>query len=194
MIARPPWGGLAREGAGPAAAAILGIPYDGGVSWRAGAAEAPRRLREISGTSPLVAEDGYVVEPSAFRVADLGDVEPEAGDEKDRRRGAYFARVEARARQALAEHAFLLSIGGDHSVTIPLVQAFARHVAGPFGLVLLDAHPDAFDTYEGSPLSHACPTRRALETGGLSPEHVLILGTRSYNVVELEFLRERGIR
>lgn len=194
MIDRPPWGGLARGGTGRAHAAILGIPYDGGVSWRPGAAQAPGRIRAISGTSPLVAEDGYVVDPSAFRVADLGDVAPEAGDEKERRRAAYFARVEARAREALAEHGFLFSIGGDHSVTIPLVQAFARHAARPFGLVLLDAHPDAFDSYEGSRLSHACPVRRALENPHLAAEHVLILGTRSYNAVELDFLRERGIR
>jgi agmatinase len=61
-------------------------------------------------------------------------------------------------------------------------------------MVLLDAHPDLFDTYEGSRTSHACPMRRALETRALRPEHLLILGTRSYNALELDFMKETGIR
>jgi agmatinase len=91
------------------------------------------------------------------------------------------------------ETAFLLAIGGDHSVNIPLVRAFAKAHPEGFGLVLLDAHPDLFDTYEGSTTSHACPMRRALETG-LRPEHLLILGTRSYNPVEVEFMHQAGVR
>jgi arginase family enzyme len=74
------------------------------------------------------------------------------------------------------------------------VRAFASATDAPFGVVHLDAHPDLFDTYDGSPLSNACPMRRALETGRLAPEHLLILGTRSYNPVELDFMREHGIR
>jgi agmatinase len=194
VISRAPWGGLAREGSGAADVAVLGVPYDGAVSWRAGAAQAPARLREISDTSPAISEDGFVVDPGRFRVQDLGDVAPQPGDEHDPRRAAYFARVEEVARAALAAHAFLLTIGGDHSVSIPLIRAFARHTGRAFGVVLLDAHPDAFDSYEGSRLSHACPMRRALETGGLAPEHLLILGTRSYNASELAFLREQEIR
>jgi arginase family enzyme len=77
---------------------------------------------------------------------------------------------------------------------VPLIRAFAARAAAPFGLVHLDAHPDLFDTYEGSPLSHACPLRRALETGRLAPEHLLILGTRSYHPLELDFMREQDIR
>ena len=192
MIARPAWGGLATAEL-PADVAILGVPFDGAVSWRPGAAEAPARLREISNTSPAVSEDGDVVQ--GLRVADLGDVTCRGGEE----RSAYFARVGSRALETLTRGAaegapFLLSLGGDHSVTIPLVRAFAESDGESFGLVLLDAHPDLFDQYEGSPLSHACPMRRALETGRLAPEHLLILGTRSYNAAELDFMREAGIR
>jgi agmatinase len=197
MIARAPWGGLAGPRgarAGPADVALLGIPYDGAVCFRAGAAQAPARLRAISHTSPAISEDGFAVDATRFRVVDLGDVAPGAGDDAEPRRAAYFARVEAAAREALVDHGFLLALGGDHSVTIPLVRAFADHVDRPFGLVLVDAHPDAFDTYDGSQLSHACSARRALDTGRLSPEHVLMLGTRSYNQVELEYLRDQGIR
>jgi agmatinase len=190
MIPRRPWGGLSEpSGLAPGDAAILGVPFDGGACWRPGAAQAPRRLRELSDTSPAISEEGHIIQPEAFRVYDAGDVEPEAGEP----RGEYFARIELNARALLQSSGFLLSIGGDHSVSIPLVQAFGGMATTPFGVVLLDAHPDLFDSYDGSTLSNACPMRRALESG-LRPEHLLILGTRSYNPEELAFMRAKRIR
>ena len=197
MTPRYPWGGLAEPNLElPHDAVILGIPYDSGACWRGGSDEAPRRLREISATSPAVSEEGYMVEPGLLRLRDAGDVMP------DGQGGAqsYFARVEKAAAQifkmaALAgRNSFLLSIGGDHSVSIPLVRGFAGGFPEGFGLISLDAHPDLFDTYDGSPLSNACPMRRALDGSRLKPEHLLILGTRSYNKVELDFMREKKIR
>jgi len=191
LIARDPWGGLAGpEPVGRSDLFVLGLPYDGSACWRQGAAEAPVRLREISATSPAVSEDGYAVDPGSFRVVDLGDVAPRAADLAeelgDAARRDYFSRVERAAADAL--HAggrpgasFLLSIGGDHAVTIPLFRAFGRVFGEGVGLVVLDAHPDLFESYDGSPLSNACPVRRALETGKMAPEHLVILGTRSYN-------------
>jgi agmatinase len=192
MITRAPWGGLATGAKGPPDVLILGVPYDGSACWRAGAAEAPRRLREISATSPAVSEMGELIDPDGFLVRDLGDVAVEGNPTPE----AYFPAVQRAARRAMTdEHTpFVLSLGGDHSVTAPLVRAFASVTDEPFGIVHLDAHPDLFDTYDGSPLSNACPMRRALETGRLAPEHLLILGTRSYNPVELDFMREHGIR
>jgi agmatinase len=201
MIQRAPWGGLALSRREPSTAVdvtLVGLPYDGAACWRKGAAEAPARLREISTTSPAISEEGFVVDPERFRVRDIGDVdpEPEAGPgdgNEERSRRQYLERVESRAREVEAAGAsFLLALGGDHSVTIPLVRAFDS--SGPFGLVVLDAHPDLFDLYEGSRLSHACPMRRALEGQNLDPEHLLILGTRSYNQVELDFMHEHGVR
>jgi agmatinase len=198
MLQRHPWGDLAPPASAPGAdVTILGIPYDGAVCFRAGAAEAPARLRAISNCSAAVSEDGYVVEPGRFRVRDAGDVEPPrdgsgAIDGSEAARTAYFERVQGAAARAMAG-SFLLSIGGDHSVTIPLARAFAA-AHSRFGMVLLDAHPDLFDTYDGSKTSHACPMRRALETGALEPRHLLILGTRSYHPAELAFMKEAGVR
>ncbi|HEY7515010.1 MAG TPA: arginase family protein [Vicinamibacteria bacterium] len=198
MLPRHPWGDLAPPSDAPGAdLTILGIPYDGAVCFRAGAAEAPARLRAISHSSAAVSEDGYVVEPARFRVRDAGDVAPPrdaagAADGSESAREAYFERVQAAAAREMSS-SFLFSIGGDHSVTIPLARAFAS--AHPrFGMVLLDAHPDLFDTYDGSKTSHACPMRRALETGALEPRHLLILGTRSYHPTELAFMKEAGVR
>lgn len=191
MIPRAAWGGLAIEGARPRLA-LLGVAWDGSVSWRPGAAEAPKRLRLISNTSPAIAEDGIAVDPARFGVRDLGDLSPQVEEPVER----YFGRVETEVRRALAAtpRPYIYSIGGDHSITIPVFRAFAAATPGTLGMVLLDAHPDLFDTYEGSTLSHACPIRRALDTGRLHPEHLLIVGTRSYNAVELDFMREQRIR
>jgi agmatinase len=200
MIPRHPWGGLADPTLrAPADLLILGLPWEGSVCWRGGASEAPRRLREISNTSPAISEDGTIVTPDLLRVVDLGDVEPDGGPIDDAARRAYFDRVQRRVTEELRRPApgggppFLLTIGGDHSVGIPLLRAFSAAHPGGYGLISLDAHPDLFDTYEGSPLSSACPMRRALDSTSLKPEHLLILGTRSYNAVELEFMRDRGI-
>ena len=204
MIDRHPWGGLAVPGAPlPPDVTILGLPYDGGASYRSGAAAAPARLREISVTSSAISEEGYVIDPSALRLHDIGDLAP--GGEPgapftDAQRREYFSRIEQEVQKVFklaalgGRDTFLLSLGGDHSVSIPLIQAFARGFPEGYGLITLDAHPDLFDTYEGSPLSHACPIRRAIDSSRLKPEHLLILGTRSYNEVELAFMREKGIR
>jgi agmatinase len=191
MIPRHRWGGLADPAAtAEPDVAVLGVPFDGGVGWRPGAAQAPARLRAISDNSPAISEDAFVVDAARFRVRDLGDVAPGGPTEE------YFGRVESAVRSALAgpRPPFLFSIGGDHSVLIPLFRGYAGATTGPIGLVLLDAHPDLFDVYDGSRLSHACPIRRCLETGRLSAEHLLILGTRSYNTVELDFMRDNRIR
>jgi agmatinase len=153
------------------------------------------------------------VTPDLLRIEDLGDVDPEPGrggaagggaagsvPVDDAARRAYFDRVQRLVTERLGRPGpgggppFLLTIGGDHSVGIPLLRGFSAGKPGGYGLISLDAHPDLFDTYEGSPLSSACPLRRALDSTNLDPADLLILGTRSYNAVELEFMRAQGIR
>src|SRR5712675_732512 len=203
MIPRHPWGGLADPASkSPADLLILGLPWEGGACWRGGASETPRRLRAISNTSPAISETGTIVTPDLLRIDDLGDIEPEpgGGPVDDAARRAYFDRVQRLVTERLGRQApgggppFLLTIGGDHSVGIPLLRGFSAAKPGGYGLISLDAHPDLFDTYEGSPLSSACPMRRALDSTNLDPADLLILGTRSYNAVELEFMRAQGIR
>jgi agmatinase len=198
MIKRHPWGDLAIPDLPPPHdLVVLGLPWDAGVAWRGGAAEAPARLREVSVSSQAITEEGVAIDPARLRVRDHGDLLPAPpGDDAERACRDYFARVEETAGRLLRRdpQPFLLTIGGDHSVSIPLLRAFGDRHPGGHGLILVDAHPDLFDTYEGSPLSHACPMRRALETGRVQPEHLLILGVRSYNQVEIDFMKQRGIR
>lgn len=172
------WSGLISED-GDAEVGVLGVPFDGAVSFRTGAALAPARLRELSTHLAGCAEEG---QPLSLRVHDYGDVrlDPEGA--------AYFQAIEEQALQPL-QHPLALFVGGDHSVTIPLMRAFDRAVGGPFAVLHLDAHPDLFDTYDGHRWSHACTARRALELPGLASHHLVFVGLCSFARTEWDFLQ-----
>lgn len=172
------WSGLITDD--PAAeVGILGIPFDGAVSFRRGTAFAPAKLRELTAHLCRCTEEG---QPLNLRVRDYGDV---SGDLEWPR---HFRKVEDRATVVLG-HPLALFLGGDHSVTIPLMTAFNRSVDGPFGVLHFDAHLDLFDTYEGHHWSHACTERRALELSGLDPQHLVLVGVRSFCAEERDFLQ-----
>ena len=171
------WSGLVSDD--PAAeVGVLGVPFDGAVSFRRGTAFAPARLRELTPHLACCAEEG---QPLSLRVRDYGDVP------FDLEWPRFFQAVEDRAVEVL-RHPLALFLGGDHSVTIPLMRAFNRVVDGPFGVLHFDAHPDLFDVYEGHRWSHACTERRALELSGLDPQHLVFVGLRSFCREEWDFL------
>jgi agmatinase len=173
------WSGLASDD--PAAeVGILGVPFDGAVSFRRGTAFAPTRLRELTPHLAHCTEEG---QPLRLRVRDYGDVPPDLDWPR------YFQVVEDRALEVL-RHPQALFLGGDHSVTIPLMRAFDQAVDGPFGILHFDAHPDLCDVFEGHRWSHACTERRALELSGLEPQHLIFVGLRSFVREEWDFLKE----
>lgn len=172
------WSGLISDG--PAAeVGVLGVPFDRAVSFRSGTALAPTKLRELTPHMSCATEEGQTL---TLRVRDYGDVAP------DLEWPRYFQIVEERAMEVL-RHPLALFLGGDHSVTIPLIQAFDRVVDGPFGVLHFDAHFDLFDSYDGHRWSHACTERRALELPGLDPQHLVFVGQRSFPRKELDFLQ-----
>jgi agmatinase len=177
---RRPWSGLAT-GHESAPIGLLGIPFDGAVSFRPGAAHAPERIRMYSEHVTPYTEEGHVLRAGMLR--DYGDVE------RDLEWARYFGAVEDAARQALT-HPFTLFLGGDHSVTIPLHRAFDQAIGRPFGILHIDAHPDLCDTFEGHKWSHACTERRALELPHLAPEHLVFCGIRSWEQQEIDLLAE----
>jgi agmatinase len=159
---------------------VLGVPFDGAVCYRKGASFGPARMRELTPHLANCAEEG---QPLALRVRDYGDVPP------DLEWSRYFEAVEDRAVEVL-RHPLALFLGGDHSVTIPLMRAFDRVVGEAFGVLHFDAHPDLFDIYDGHRWSHACTERRALELLGLDPRHLVFVGLRSFCAEEWEFLHQ----
>ena len=157
---------------GAAAVAILGVPFDAGVSYRPGARFGPQAVR--AGSKLLRPYHPYLgVEPWAVhQVADAGDVACNPFDI-----AVAVAEIEAAARRTLQRADRLVTVGGDHTIALPLLRALHdRH--GPVALVHFDAHLDTWDTYFGAPYTHGTPFRRASEEGLLALDHSAHVGIR----------------
>jgi agmatinase len=169
--------------------ALLGIPYDGGTSYRTGARFGPRAVRE---QSSLIRSWNPVLKVHPFeklRVADCGDVDvvPISIERT-------YEAVERRIGAVTAEGALPVCVGGDHSVTLPILRALARR-HGPLGVVHFDAHPDTWDEYFGSKFFHGTPFRRAVEEGLVDPRRMIQVGIRGplYGPEDFEFHDRHGI-
>jgi agmatinase/guanidinopropionase len=171
--------------------AIVGIPFDSGTSYRSGARLGPRAIREASlllwgynnalGVRPL----------DHLRVIDYGDVDviPPSIDDT-------MANIQAEVGRLLAAGATVLALGGDHSVSLPLLRAHvARH--GRLSVVHFDAHPDTWPTEFGDrPYSHGTSFRRAIEEGLIRPDGYVQVGIRgpTTGAGDLEDARRLGAR
>ena len=160
----------ADTGAG-ADVAVIGAPFDLGTSFRPGARFGPEAIRSASALLRPYDPVAEVDVLGTLRVTDCGDVTAMPGDAE---RGI------AQLAEGLAEKAadaLPLVLGGDHLVALAELRALAaRH--GPLGLVLLDSHPDTWDSYNGQRYFHGTPFRRAVEEGLLDPSRSLLAGMR----------------
>jgi agmatinase len=151
--------------------AVVGVPFDSGVSYRPGARFGPAHIRQSSrllrpfnpalGVSPFgdkqVVDAGDIAANPFHIQQAIKEIETAAGD--------------------IAETAKLMSLGGDHTIVLPLLRAMqARH--GPIAVLHFDAHLDTWDTYFGEPYTHGTPFRRAAEEGLLDQDHCLHIGIR----------------
>lgn len=164
---------------------VVGVPFEGGAGGAGGASLGPGRVRELS--RRLKTTDRRGRDASGLRLLDLGDVEtwrfdlPRSIDE--------IAEV---YREVFHEITVpVLTYGGDHSITYPIVLGAAD--GRELGLVWFDAHPDVLDGYQGSTISHGSPLRRIVEDGAIAPENVLLVGTRAYDPGEVDFIAKSGI-
>jgi agmatinase len=190
MKDRQPWFDLHDGSLEEPGVAVLGLPFDGGVGFRPGAAEAPARLREISRTSDALNREGRPVEGLTLR--DFGDVAAADGEGKPLSQADYLEAARRRLKE-LPGDAFTLALGGDNSVSIPCIQSFAARHGSDAGILWFDAHADLFASYDGNPDSHACALRRALDLTGIAPERAVLLATRSFSREEERFIRERRV-
>ncbi len=164
---------------------VFGIPFDGGVSFRAGAKDGPRELREITYSIYPITERWESF--SDLKLLDLGDVEG-----KDREK--IFKQAEEIAYQAIKAKKFLTMIGGDHSTTIPVLRGIDKALEEPLGIIHLDAHFDLCDEIDGNYLSHGSTERRALELKNISDiRNIFFVGVRSVEAQELSFIRDKKI-
>jgi len=152
--------------------AVVGIPFDSGVSYRPGARFGPSHVRESSRLLRPY-NPATDVEPFAQQqVADAGDipVNPFIIDEA-------IATIELEASKLLATGAKLMTIGGDHTIALPLLRAL-HAIHGPIAVVHFDAHLDTWDTYFGVETTHGTPFRRASEEGLIDMTASMHVGIR----------------
>lgn len=179
--------GLDETGILPEQAEVLiqPIPYDSTTSFQPGTRFGPEALLQASRQVELW-DEALQWEPfSRFRCLTLNEIPPN-------HRGPDFMAADIRAavEPLRREGQLLAAVGGEHSITLPLVEALLKSHPG-LVLCCLDAHADLRDTWEGSRFSHACVLRRIAELG----LPIFHLGLRSLSKEEQEFLQEsRGIR
>jgi agmatinase len=181
------WAGLNRPNSKDSNADILifGIPFDGSVSFRSGAKEAPRALREISYTITPTTEDFESYEQ--LEIKDLGDMGGENRDE-------IFAMTREKVSEIVSRGQFFTMIGGDHSTTIPVLQGIDDAVDEPFGIIHIDAHFDLCEEMGGDPLSHGSTERRALDLEHIDGvDNLFFIGIRSIEMDERELLKKHPV-
>jgi agmatinase len=161
--------------------AVLGAPFDAGTSFRPGARFGPLAVRSASRLlRPAFHPDLGVSPLRRVQVVDADDAAATPFSIDDA-----MTQVERAAREVLANGSGLVTIGGDHTVALPLLRA-VRAAHGPLALVHFDAHLDTWDTYFGAPLTHGTVFRRAFEEGLLVPDHSIHVGIRGPLYGELD--------
>jgi guanidinopropionase len=152
--------------------ALVGIPFDGGVTNRPGARHGPREIRNQSSLMRRINQATGICPYDLCRIADVGDAWVERPfnlvEALDEIAGFYRRLAEARVVP--------VSAGGDHSVTLAVLRGIARD--RPVGLVHIDAHCDTGDDYLGSKFHHGAPFRRAVEEGLVDPGRTIQIGIR----------------
>lgn len=161
--------------------AVVGVPFDSGVSYRPGARFGPAHVRA---SSKLLRPYNPALDIAPFaeqQVADAGDIAVNPFDIDEA-----ITTIEHAARAFAARGTRLLTIGGDHTIALPLLRAAAAE-HGPIAVVHFDAHLDTWDTYFGQPYTHGTPFRRAADEGLLDPRRCLHVGIRGplYSAADL---------
>jgi agmatinase len=162
--------------------AIVGVPFDSGVSYRPGARFGPGHVRAASkllrpynpalGVSPF----------ATHQVADCGDIAANPFNITEA-----IETVDVAVTELRKDGASVLTIGGDHTIALPNLRSVARD-HGPIAVLHFDAHLDTWDTYFGAPYTHGTPFRRASEEGLIDMERSLHIGIRGplYSEQDLE--------
>jgi guanidinopropionase len=166
--------------------ALIGVPMDLGVTNRAGARLGPRAVRSVERIGPY--EHVLRVAPMGdLQVADVGDVPMKSRFSLDE----CHADIEAFYSEIARAGVIPLSVGGDHSISLPILKALGRD--RPLGMVHIDAHCDTAGEYEGAKFHHGGPFRLAVLDGVLDPARVIQIGIRGGAEYLWEFSFDSGM-
>ncbi|GER23721.1 agmatinase [Zafaria cholistanensis] len=153
--------------------AVVGVPFDAGVSYRPGARFGASHVREAS---RLLRPYNPALDVSPFelvQVADAGDMAVNPFNIQEA-----IETIQANAMDLTSSGTKLVTLGGDHTIALPLLRAAAERAGEPVALLHFDAHLDTWDTYFGAEYTHGTPFRRAVEEGILDTEALSHVGTR----------------
>ena len=170
--------------------AFVGVPFDIGTSNRSGARFGPRQIRS---ESCLIRPYNMATRAAPFdslQVADIGDVAINTFNiDKS------MAIIESAYDDILAQHCKPLTMGGDHTIALPILRSIAKKY-GPVGIVHVDAHADINDTIFGERIAHGTPFRRAIEEKLVDPKRMVQIGLRAtgYAADDFDWPREQGVR
>lgn len=171
--------------------AVVGIPFDSGTSYRSGTRFGPRKIREASlllwGYNQVL----KVAPAEQLRIVDYGDIDVVPVDIR-----ATMLAITTEVEAILSNDVTVVALGGDHSITLPLLRAHATKY-GPLAVVHFDSHPDTWNfEYLSQPYSHGTPFRRALEEKLIDPNAYIQVGIRgsTSGPGDLEDARQMGAR
>ncbi len=168
---------------GASAPLLLGIPFDAQSSYLRGAAEGPAKIREALACDASNRWTETGVDLGAAQIyEDGGDLEFLEGDAA--------AAIERGVGEIIRQGKRPVCLGGDHSITYPIVKAMARKYSG-LTIFHFDAHPDLYDEFEGKRLSHACPFARIMEAG--LAKRLVQVGIRTINRHQREQAQKFGV-
>lgn len=151
---------------------IVGVPFDSGVSYRPGARFGPEHVRASSKLLRPYNPAQDINPFNAQQVVDAGDIAVNPFDLIDA-----INTIEQASNELRADGSQLLTIGGDHTIALPLLRSLHKD-HGPIAVLHFDAHLDTWDTYFGAPYTHGTPFRRASEEGLVDREHCMHMGIR----------------
>lgn len=170
--------------------AIIGIPFDGGTTYRPGPRFGPRNIRVQSAMirpwNPVLKIDPF----TKWRIGDFGDLSINPLSIEDT-----YRRITKQLVDVLRARVRTLCVGGDHSILLPILRAIHKQF-GPVGFIQLDAHGDTWSGYFGSPHSHGTPVKYAVEEGLIGKNCALQVGLRGqvYSEEDFDFARKHNIQ
>ena len=171
---------------------IIGIPYDGGLTCRTGARHGPREVRNQSTLMRAINVATGARPFEQARIADLGDVRFQDLFNLEQA----LADIEQYYGAICQNEVVPLGVGGDHSITYPILKAISQARNEKLAVIHIDAHTDTWGEYQGSKFHHGAPFRIAADQGLIDPQKVIQIGIRGgQNFTDgLDYSREKGMR
>ena len=166
---------------------LIGIPYDANSSYLRGSALAPKhiRLMDTEGSANKFCEFGNeMIEGENYK--DCGDIEFTEFDA-----ASAYKRIKETISKELEDGSKVISLGGDHSISFPVIEAFSEKYPN-LNVLHLDAHADLYDNFENNPYSHASPFARLMEINALNS--LTQVGVRTFNTHQKEQAKRFGVK